>query len=89
MTTPLLDTKQVADLDVDTDVDQDPTTDHDRSSTQGPLFHYVHKSQMVESAVMGTEVEALCGYRFPVRLRPKPGAPVCTECRGLFEQKGP
>lgn len=49
------------------------------------VFHYVKKSQIAESAVMGNMVEALCGERFPVTRSPKPGSPVCDECRKVYE----
>lgn len=49
------------------------------------LFHYVKKSSIAESAVMGNFVEALCGEKFPVTRTPKPGSPVCEECRKIYE----
>ena len=49
------------------------------------LFHYVRKNKIAESAVMGTMVQALCGEVFPVTKSPKPGAPVCPQCKEIFE----
>ncbi|WP_280182696.1 DUF3039 domain-containing protein, partial [Nocardia cyriacigeorgica] len=34
-------------------------------------------------AVMGTHVVALCGEVFPVTRSPKPGSPVCPECKNI------
>jgi hypothetical protein len=49
------------------------------------VFHYVDKSKIAESAVMGTMVQALCGERFPVTRTPKPGSPVCPECKRIYD----
>lgn len=48
-------------------------------------FHYVKKDKIAESAVMGTHVVALCGEVFPVTRSPKPGAPVCADCKRIYE----
>jgi hypothetical protein len=49
-------------------------------------FHYVKKDKIAESAVMGTHVVALCGEVFPVTRSPKPGSPVCPDCKRIYEQ---
>lgn len=49
------------------------------------MFHYVQKSRIAESAVLGNVVVALCGETFPVTKSPKPGSPVCPECKEIFE----
>jgi hypothetical protein len=49
------------------------------------LFHYVKKNKIAESAVLGTMVEALCGEKFPVTRSPKPGSPVCPECKEIYD----
>jgi hypothetical protein len=49
------------------------------------VFHYVAKSKIAESAVMGNYVVALCGERFPVTQSPKPGSPVCERCKEIFQ----
>lgn len=49
------------------------------------LFHYVRKSKIAESAVTGSHVVALCGEVFPVTRSPKPGAPVCPDCKRIYE----
>ena len=54
--------------------------DHERFS------HYVKKDKIAESAVMGTHVVALCGEVFPVTKSPKPGSPVCPDCKRIYEQ---
>lgn len=62
----------------------------DRSGDDAPkMFHYVRKEKIAESAVMGTHVVALCGEVFPVTKSPKPGSPVCPECKRIFDQMPP
>jgi hypothetical protein len=60
----------------------DDGTDDDRPK----FFHYVKKEKITESAVMGTHVVALCGEVFPVTRSPKPGSPVCADCKRIYEQ---
>jgi hypothetical protein len=55
------------------------------SDTSDDVFHYVRKSKITESAVMGTLVEALCGAVFPVTKAPKPGSPVCPQCKEIYD----
>ena len=49
------------------------------------VFHYVRKNKVAESAVLGTMVEALCGEVFPVTRAAKPGSPVCSRCKEVYE----
>ena len=49
------------------------------------VFHYVKKNKIAESAVMGNFVVALCGEVFPVTKSPKPGSPVCPDCKKIFD----
>lgn len=58
--------------------EQTEAGDHER------FAHYVKKDKIVESAVMGGAVEALCGKVWiPNR---DPGKfPVCPECKEIFE----
>lgn len=49
------------------------------------MFHYVRKDKIAESAVMGNMVVALCGEKFPVTRSPKPGSPVCPECKKIYD----
>jgi hypothetical protein len=63
-------------------------TDH-TGDDDPKLFHYVRKSKIAESAVLGTHVVALCGEVFPVTRSPKPGSPVCPECKRIFESLPP
>jgi hypothetical protein len=51
--------------------------DHERFS------HYVKKDKIVESAVMGNAVAALCGKVW-VPSRDPERFPVCPECRVIF-----
>ena len=61
----------------------------DDTDTGDNLFHYVRKDKMAESAVLGTFVVALCGERFPVTRVPKPGSPVCPDCKRIYESLPP
>ena len=55
----------------------DDTGDHDR------FAHYVRKDRIVESAVMGTPVRALCGKVW-VPGRDPAKFPVCPECLKVY-----
>jgi DUF3039 family protein len=70
---------------VDTSPEGTDTTGDDTPK----MFHYVRKDKIAESAVMGTVVVALCGEVFPVTRSPKPGSPVCPECKKIFEKLPP
>ncbi|UJM21014.1 DUF3039 domain-containing protein [Corynebacterium diphtheriae] len=48
------------------------------------FFHYVKKDQIVDSAVSGRMVVALCGEAFPVTKQAKPGSPVCPDCERVY-----
>jgi len=52
--------------------------DHDRFS------HYVRKEKIVESAVTGGVVIALCGKVWTPTRDPQK-FPICTECKEIFE----
>lgn len=60
-------------------------SDLQRSHSDDVVFHYVDKAKIVQSAVMGDVVTALCGAVFPVTRQAKPGSPVCPTCRDLYE----
>jgi hypothetical protein len=53
--------------------------DHERYS------HYVKKDKIVESAVLGSAVVALCGKVW-VPSRDPERFPVCPECKQIFEK---
>ena len=53
--------------------------DHERYS------HYVRKDKVVESAVMGNPVIALCGKVW-IPSRDPEKFPVCPECKDIYEQ---
>jgi hypothetical protein len=63
-------------------LDAPKTSDAD---TGDEVFHYVRKNKIVESAIEGTLVQALCGEIFPVTKTPKPGSPVCPRCKEIYE----
>jgi hypothetical protein len=67
------------------DTDTRTETTDETSDDRPDLFHYVRKDKIAESAVMGTFVVALCGETFPVTKTPKPGAPVCPDCKKIYE----
>jgi hypothetical protein len=52
--------------------------DHERFS------HYVDKEKIVDSAVLGTPVVALCGKVWVPSRDPKK-FPVCPECKEIYE----
>lgn len=56
--------------------------DHERFS------HYVRKDKVVESAVTGTAVVALCGKVW-VPSRDPQRFPVCPECKAIYESLPP
>lgn len=70
-----------------TQVLERPETEN--TDTGPEVFHYVRKDKIVESAVMGTMVVALCGEIFPVTKSPKSNSPVCPECKEIFESLPP
>jgi Protein of unknown function (DUF3039) len=49
------------------------------------LFHYVKKDKIVQSAVEGNHVVALCGETFPVTRTPRTGSPVCPDCEKILQ----
>jgi Protein of unknown function (DUF3039) len=55
------------------------------ADTGNEMFHYVRKEKIAESAVLGTLVQALCGEVFPVTKVPKPGSPVCPQCKEIYD----
>ncbi|MCS4535230.1 DUF3039 domain-containing protein [Corynebacterium sp. HS2168-gen11] len=62
------------------DIREDSTIDDDTPK----MFHYVKRNQIVESAVSGRMVIALCGETFPVTKQAKPGSPVCPDCEEAY-----
>lgn len=48
------------------------------------FFHYVKKDQIVDSAISGRMVVALCGETFPVTKQPKANSPVCPDCERIY-----
>ena len=66
-------------------LDTDERTDDDAPK----VFHYVRKSKVAESAVMGTHVVALCGVVFAVTKSPKPDSPVCADCKKVYDGLAP
>jgi hypothetical protein len=67
----------------DTQILESPKTSD--ADTGDEMFHYVRKAKIAESAVLGTMVQALCGEVFPVTKVPKPGSPVCPQCKEIYD----
>jgi len=65
--------------------DSEERVDDGTDSYTPKVFHYVKKDKIVESAVMGSHVVALCGEVFPVTKSAKPGSPVCPDCKRIYE----
>jgi Protein of unknown function (DUF3039) len=65
--------------------DSEERVDDGTGSDRPKFFHYVKKDRIAESAVMGTHVVALCGEVFPVTRSPKPGSPVCPDCKRIYD----
>jgi hypothetical protein len=61
------------------------TPETSEADTGNEMFHYVRKAKIAESAVLGTLVQALCGEVFPVTKVPKPGSPVCPQCKDIYD----
>jgi hypothetical protein len=71
----------------DTDTRQDTGTRPDLSHGDGDherFAHYVQKDTIVESAVSGTPVVALCGKVWVPTRDPK-RFPVCPECKEIYD----
>lgn len=67
----------------ETEVLESPkTSDSDEGDD---VFHYVPKAKIVESAVTGALVRAICGAVFPVTKAPKAGSPVCPRCQEIYD----
>ncbi len=67
--------------------DTRPDTTPDLSHGDGDherLAHYVQKDKILESAVTGTPVIALCGKVWVPNRDPK-RYPVCPECKKIYE----
>ena len=69
----------------ETEVLESPSTSS--TNEDDDVFHYVPKAKIVESAVTGALVRAICGAIFPVTKTPKPGSPVCPRCQEIYDAK--
>jgi hypothetical protein len=67
--------------------DVKPAPSESDTGNDDDLFHYVPKAHIVESAVTGAWVTAICGARFQVTKSPKPGSPVCPRCQEIYDAK--
>ena len=48
------------------------------------VSHYVLKNRIVDAIVEGTELTALCGFKW-VPSRDPVGIPVCPDCRRIYD----
>lgn len=69
----------------ETEVVERPAESTSDTDDGDDLFHYVIKSHIVESAVTGKMVQAICGAVFPVTKTPKPNSPVCPRCKEIYD----
>lgn len=65
------------------DLREDSSTTTDDGTPK--FFHYVKKDHIVDSAISGKMVVALCGETFPVKKQAKPGSPVCADCERIYK----
>lgn len=66
-----------------TTVERAPQTQTGGGGKDGDGFaHYAQKGRIAEAYVLGTEVVALCGYRWVPSRDPR-GLPVCPACKAL------
>lgn len=63
----------------------DPQTQNIEPGDHERYSHYVRKDKVVESAVMGNPVVALCGKVWIPNRDPEK-FPVCPECKDIYEQ---
>jgi hypothetical protein len=66
-------------------VSQSPQTQNIEPGDHERYSHYVRKDKVVESAVMGNPVVALCGKVW-IPSRDPEKFPVCPECKEVYEQ---
>ena len=71
----------------ETEVLEAPAPSEGSTDDGDDMFHYVPKAKIVESAVTGALVQAICGAVFPVTKAPKPGSPVCPRCQEIYDAK--
>lgn len=64
-------------------VEERPTTSHGDGDHER-FAHYVRKDKIVESAVTGAPVIALCGKKWIPNRDPKK-FPVCPDCKAIYE----
>jgi len=64
---------------------EEPETQLQEPGDQERFSHYVRKEKIVESALTGEPVVALCGKVWTPGRDPQ-RFPVCPECKEIFEQ---
>ncbi len=79
--------KPLGDTLIDTRVDESTEGDLRTSHEDGDherFAHYVKKEKIVESAVTGKPVKALCGKKW-VPTRDPEKFPICPTCKSIFD----
>ena len=71
-------------MDQETKLSESPVINPVEPGDHERYAHYVRKDKVVESAVMGTPVVALCGKVW-VPSRDPEKFPVCPECKEIYE----
>ena len=76
--------------DSDVIIDTRPETDEREPGDHERFAHYVRKEKIVESAVSGTPVTALCGKKW-IPSRDPEKFPICPTCKEIHSglRKGP
>lgn len=69
------------------DIEQRPRTYRPDEGDAERFAHYVPKSSIVESAVTGAAVTALCGKKW-VPSRDPERFPICPECKRIKAEQG-
>ena len=65
-------------------VDEKINTDHFEPGDAEKFSHYVKKDKILESAMTGLPVKALCGKMWTPTRDPEK-FPVCPECKDIYE----
>jgi hypothetical protein len=79
--------KPLGDTLIDTRLDEDTEGDLRQSHEAGDherFAHYVRKEKIVESAVTGKAVKALCGKKW-IPSRDPEKFPICPTCKSIYD----
>lgn len=68
-----------------TDVLERPDLKDADTSDEDNEYHYVRKEKILQSAIEGTPVKALCGAIFTVTKASKKNSKVCPQCEEIYK----